>query len=544
MRYLALYRKFRPSNFEEVQGQDHIVATLQNQIRNGRMAHAYLFCGTRGTGKTTIAKILAKAVNCEHPVNGNPCNECETCRKISSGASMSVVEIDAASNNGVDNIRDIIEDVEYRPTDGKYRVYIIDEVHMLSGGAFNALLKTLEEPPEYVIFILATTEIGKIPVTILSRCQRYDFRRISLDTIAGHLKELTRKEGVEAENSALKYIAGCSDGSMRDAISLLDQCIAFNMGESLTYERVLEVLGSVDVGVYGDLLKRIVENDTSGAVRIFDEMISQGKETVQFLNDFILYMRNVLIIGVSDSPEGLVDMSGENMRSYKEVADSSDADSIMKYIRICSELLNQIRNSTNQKVLTEIAIIKMTRPSMSAENDDFSVRLKEAERREEMLLERIRLLEEKIENGRYNLPESSEVSGAGNNVSGEIFPEEEELPAVDPPASLKTVCDEWKKVVSQIKSKLTRTFLEDAHVKFNTKNPENVLYLEFKSEMAYERFKDDEIKEEISNVIRRIFGLDVSVRILTRDEGRSPEYRKVDVMKIINQKINMEIEEE
>ena len=254
MSYTALYRKFRPAEFEDVKGQDHIVTTLKNQIRSGRIGHAYLFCGTRGTGKTTVAKIFARAVNCEHPVDGSPCGECDMCRNIASGAYMNVVEIDAASNNGVDNIRSIREEVEYRPAQGRYKVYIIDEVHMLSIGAFNALLKTLEEPPEYVIFILATTEVHKIPVTILSRCQRYDFRRITIDTITARLKELMIKEQVEVEERAVRYIAKAADGSMRDALSLLDQCIAFHIGEKLTYDKVLDVLGAVDTDVYLSLI--------------------------------------------------------------------------------------------------------------------------------------------------------------------------------------------------------------------------------------------------------------------------------------------------
>ena len=230
MSYVALYRKFRPAEFSEVKGQEHIVTTLQNQIKANRIGHAYLFCGTRGTGKTSIAKIFAKAVNCESPVDGSPCGECQTCKSIAAGTSMNVIEIDAASNNGVDNIREIRENVAYSPTEGKYKVYIIDEVHMLSIGAFNALLKTLEEPPEYVIFILATTEAHKIPITILSRCQRYDFKRITAETICARLRELMDKESVDVEEKALRYIAKAADGSMRDALSLLAQCIAFYLG--------------------------------------------------------------------------------------------------------------------------------------------------------------------------------------------------------------------------------------------------------------------------------------------------------------------------
>ena len=230
MSYMAMYRKFRPQRFSEIQGQDHVVTALRNQIRSNRIGHAYLFCGTRGTGKTTAAKILAKAVNCKHPVDGEPCGKCESCLGIQKGVLTSVVEIDAASNNGVDNIREIKEQVKYSPQDGKYRVFIIDEVHMLSVGAFNALLKTLEEPPSYVIFILATTEVHKIPTTILSRCQRYDFHRITVAAISSQLKNLSKQEGIEIEDKALHYIAKQADGSMRDALSLLDQCVAFYLG--------------------------------------------------------------------------------------------------------------------------------------------------------------------------------------------------------------------------------------------------------------------------------------------------------------------------
>ena len=281
MSYTALYRKFRPAVFEDVKGQDHIITTLQNQIKANRIGHAYLFCGTRGTGKTTVAKIFAKAVNCEHPVDGSPCGECAMCRSIAAGTSMNVIEIDAASNNGVDSIREIREEVTYRPTEGRYKVYIIDEVHMLSIGAFNALLKTLEEPPEYVIFILATTEIHKIPVTILSRCQHYDFKRISIETITDRMKELMHTEKVDVEDRALTYIAKAADGSMRDALSLLDQCIAFYLGQKLTYDNVLEVLGAVDTDVFSRLLRKILDRDVAGVLDIVDDLVMMGRELTQ-----------------------------------------------------------------------------------------------------------------------------------------------------------------------------------------------------------------------------------------------------------------------
>ena len=309
MSYMALYRKFRPGEFEDVKGQDAIVKTLKNQISAGRIGHAYLFCGTRGTGKTTVAKIFAKAVNCEHPVDGSPCGECAACRAIAAGNSMNVIEIDAASNNGVDNIREIREEVAYRPTEGRYKVYIIDEVHMLSIGAFNALLKTLEEPPEYVIFILATTEANKIPVTILSRCQRYDFKRISIDTIAARLRELIDKEQWDVEEKAVRYIAKAADGSMRDGLSLLDQCAAFYIGERLTYDHVLEILGAVDTDVFSRLLREILSMDVSKVIETVDELVMGGRELSQLAADFTWYLRNLLLVKCSDDMEDVLDVS-------------------------------------------------------------------------------------------------------------------------------------------------------------------------------------------------------------------------------------------
>lgn len=379
MSYTALYRKWRPAVFDEVKGQEHIVTTLRNQMISGRIGHAYLFCGTRGTGKTSIAKIFARAVNCEHPVNGSPCNECPSCKSILAGSSMNVVEIDAASNNGVENIREIREQVQYPPTEGNYRVYIIDEVHMLSIGAFNALLKTLEEPPSYVIFILATTEVHKIPITILSRCQRYDFKRISLDTIAGRLGELTRAEGIEIEERALRYVAKAADGSMRDALSLLDQCAAFHFGEALTYDNVLDVLGAVDTSVFSRLFRAVCQGRTKDCICELEEMVIQGRELGQFVTDFIWYMRNLLLAQSADDAEGLLDMSEENLRQLKEDTKLADGATLMRFIRIFSDLSNQIRFASQKRVLVEVAFIKLTRPDMETDLDSILQRLSQLE---------------------------------------------------------------------------------------------------------------------------------------------------------------------
>ena len=265
--YQALYRKYRSQTFGEMVGQKVISTTLRQAVESGKISHAYLFSGPRGTGKTSAAKIFAKAMNCPNQVDGEPCNHCDICRDITNGSLEDVIEIDAASNNGVDEIREIRDKSTYAPSRATYKVYIIDEVHMLSTGAFNALLKTLEEPPSYVIFILATTEAHKIPITILSRCQRYDFHRITIDTIAARLDELLKIEGVEAEEKAVRYVAKAGDGSMRDALSLLDQCIAFYLGQTLTYDKVLEFLGAVDTEVFSKLLRKVLQGDVTGAIR-------------------------------------------------------------------------------------------------------------------------------------------------------------------------------------------------------------------------------------------------------------------------------------
>ena len=461
MSYTALYRKWRPTSFEEVRGQDHIVKTLKNQINSGRIGHAYLFCGTRGTGKTSIAKIFARAVNCEHPVDGSPCGECSMCRQIAEGASLNVVEIDAASNNGVENIRDIREQVRYPPTDGRYRVYIIDEVHMLSIGAFNALLKTLEEPPSYVIFILATTEVHKIPITILSRCQRYDFKRISIDTIAGRLAELTQAEQIDVDDRALRYVARAADGSMRDALSLLDQCVAFHFGEKLTYDNVLEVLGAVDNRVFSKLFQAVLASDTKACIREIEEMIIQGRDLSQLVNDFVWYMRNLLIAKTTDEPGDMLDMSEENLAVLKEEAAGVDTETLMRYIRIFSELSGQLRYASQKRILVEIAFIKLTTPSMEQNLDS--------------ILQRITLLEQKMQEMPDNLQKLASLAPAAGQAASsktavvETPPEPKKVSL--PPAQyedLMLMRKEWGRIASlsqlvgSIRLSLPKTSVEPA----------------------------------------------------------------------------------
>ena len=374
MSYQALYRKWRPSTFDEVVGQDAVVTTLKNQVRTDRIGHAYLFCGTRGTGKTSAAKIFARAVNCPHAAehDGNPCNSCEVCEAISSGRAMNVFEIDAASNNGVDNIRDIRDQVEYPPVTGRFKVYIIDEVHMLSTGAFNALLKTLEEPPSYVIFILATTDPQKIPQTILSRCQRYDFRRMNRRTAAAHLREISALEGMQIEDRALSYIAEAADGSMRDALSLLDQCAAYHYGETLTYENVLEILGAADTGIYSALYGQIVRGEVEDALRTVNELAASGSDISQLINDFIWYLRTVLLAGSAASAD-ILDISEERLMMARADAALTSRQDLIMIMSSMAELGNRSRFSTQKRVLLEVELIRLaTRHTIQQTASDIS----------------------------------------------------------------------------------------------------------------------------------------------------------------------------
>ena len=525
MSYTALYRKFRPTVFEDVKGQEHIVTTLKNQIKSGRTSHAYLFCGTRGTGKTTIAKIFAKAVNCEHPVDGSPCGECAICKSIAAGTSMNVIEIDAASNNGVDSIRQIVEEVNYSPAEGKFKVYIIDEVHMLSIGAFNALLKTLEEPPAYVIFILATTEVHKIPITILSRCQRYDFRRISIDTIADRLKELTQKEQVQIEEKAVRYIAKVADGSMRDALSLLDQCIAFYFEQELTYDKVLDVLGAVDTEVFSRMLREILKGDAAAALGVLQDIVLQGRELSQFVTDFAWYLRNLLLIKSADGGEDIIDVSSDNLVRLKEEADLAENDTIMRYIRILSELSGQIRYAAQKRILIEMAIIKLCRPAM--ETDTAS------------LADRIRQVEEKLEKG---IPVAGSASVPGNGTAplqGTEKPAgKAELPKAIP-EDIQNVVNRWSRIVDETANPM-KSYLKNAYPSLSG---DEKLLVVVEDGLPSDYFKRQENRDQFKSVIGSVTGKDMEIIIQSAENGRNPEDLYPDLTRLVDQAIDMEIEE-
>ncbi len=518
MSYVALYRKFRPDTFEDVKGQEAIVTTLKNQIKSNRIGHAYLFCGTRGTGKTTIAKIMAKAVNCENPVDGSPCGECAMCKNIAAANSMNVIEIDAASNNGVDNIREIVDEVSYSPTEGKYKVYIIDEVHMLSTGAFNALLKTLEEPPSYVIFILATTESHKIPITILSRCQRYDFKRISIDTIADRIRELTTKEEVAIEDGAIRYIAKAADGSMRDALSLLDQCIAFHYGETLTYEKALKVLGAVDSSVFAELLDCIIDKNIPGAIGVLDEVVMQGRELPQFVTDFTMYLRNLMMVKSADVPAEVLEISNEALSVLRQEAEKLDINTIFRYIRIFSEVSNQIKYASQKRILIEVSIIKLCKP--------------QTETKQDALLDRIRALEEAVERGVTINPRTENAGSAMNNASPVVKPV---LPKAVP-EEIQKIVQNWSSLMDAMNQPL-KSAVNNVRLSLGEGNTLLVIAEDF---IAYETLKRESNMAALKNELEDFIGKEIRIELRQLTEGQYFEDSYVDLFKAFKMPVEIE----
>ena len=522
MSYVALYRKFRPDNFQDVKGQDHIVTTLKNQILSDRLGHAYLFCGTRGTGKTTVAKLLAKTVNCENPIDGNPCGQCNCCKAIAAGASMSVVEIDAASNNGVDNVREIIDEVAFPPADAKYRVYIIDEVHMLSIGAFNALLKTLEEPPSYCIFILATTDPQKVPITILSRCQRYDFKRITIDTIADRLEELTSIENVDVEPRALRYIAKAADGSMRDALSLLDQCIAFHYGETLTYDMVLNVLGAVDTAVFSELFRAVIKQDVLGCIGTLEDVVMSGRELTQFVLDFTWYLRNILVAKTSKKAEELLDISVENKQKLLEEAEMCEIPVLIRYIRVFSALTNEIRYAASKRVLIEMALIKLCKPEMEVNN--------------EALLDRIRVLEQKLEQGVVTVTSGVGVANINNsgNDRGQVVPKVELPKAL--PTDIQRLVDNWGRLINNA----TGMIKSDLKTSYPSINADGKLVIMCGNRVAQNHLELEENQMILKELLSEVTGKEVEFVLDSVDTEGNKISQNPNILALRN--INIEIE--
>ena len=539
MSYTALYRKWRPQTFDDVRGQDHIVRTLKNQILTDHVGHAYLFCGTRGTGKTSIAKIFARAVNCEHPKDGSPCGECPSCKKILAGNSLNVMEIDAASNNGVDDVREIRNQVQYPPSEGKYRVYIIDEVHMLSAGAFNALLKTLEEPPSYVIFILATTEVSRIPVTILSRCQRYDFHRISVRTITDRLIELCAAEKIDAEEEALRYIARIADGSMRDALSLLDQCAAFHFDEKLTYDAVLSELGAVDNSVFTRLLDELVAGDAKAALKELDQAVIQGRELTQMMTDFVWYLRNVLLMKAG-GPEmaDMIGISAENAEILQKQADALSENVLMRYIRVLSDLLGTMRLSSQKRVLAEIAMIRLTKPEMETNLDSVIERLERLEKRMKEMPADLNHL--------AKLAEKTPADGGAGIKAAAAAPKKPEK-VVLPRAEyddLMEIRKNWRTLTGSVRQP-GRAALAGTRVDPAGNGRMNIVFQEktHYDIVSRSRGQEDDILEELSGKAAELYHKNIEFTAEYQG-GDDPETEYTVSDAEIGEKIHMEVEEE
>ena len=444
MSYKAIYRKFRPTTFDDVLGQEHITTILKNQIKNDNIAHAYLFSGTRGTGKTSTARIFARAINCEG--EGVPCNTCDIFRGIIEESVMDIIEIDVASNNSVEDIRELRENSKYPPSNCRYKVYIIDEVHMLSKGAFNALLKILEEPPVHLVFILATTEPQKLPATILSRCQRYDFKRVSVENIVKNMKKIIKEVGVEVENSALELIARNSDGAMRDALSILDQCISFTEGV-VTTDYVISVLGIVNNDLMFSVVDDIIKRDVESVLESLDEVIREGIDIKQFIKDLILHFRNIMVAKASQNLENSIDGTEEFIERIRIQSKDIELVQIINFLNLLSETENKAKWSTQPKIILEVDLINM----MSKNNNvDFESLIDRIEKLETELKERPQIVQSQT----MRDTKSVKTEKAEQPITPPKNREKKEAPLVETSdVSFDLIKQEWPNLLKRIKTK-------------------------------------------------------------------------------------------
>ena len=504
----ALYRAYRPQNFEDVVGQEHIVRTLKNQIENNNVGHAYLFTGTRGTGKTSTAKIFARAVNCENSINQEPCNECEVCKDILHDNIMDVVEIDAASNNSVDDIRELRENVKYSPTKAKYKVYIIDEVHMLSQGAFNALLKTLEEPPSYIIFILATTEPHKIPATILSRCQRFDFKRVTVKDMTSRMQKICKEEDIEVEDKALNLIARNSQGALRDALSILDQCISFG-DNKIEYKDAVELLGTVNVEQLFELSKCIIDQDTKTSLQILNEFVIWGKDIRNLINDLIDHFRNLMVCKVSSDLDEIISLPEETIQQLKLQSKDVDINDLIRVLNILSLTQDQMRSSSNPRVLAEVTMMKIAQPMFDESK--------------EALIKRIENLEKTIESGNIkvnvNNTSSNNEIAVDKDIPNVQEIEYEQVKSED----VKLIESSWKKIRQVIKDdkQVPLSVLLGDVSSFNVYD--NVLYLIYKDGYGFAKKKlcEETTIAYIEKIIRDTISRSFNIRVILESEVKN-----------------------
>ena len=505
----ALYRAYRPQTFKDVVGQEHIIKTLKNQIQNNNVGHAYLFCGTRGTGKTSTAKIFARAVNCEDSVNEEPCNECEVCKDILNDNNMDVIEIDAASNNSVDDIREIRENVKYTPAKCKYKVYIIDEVHMLSQGAFNALLKTLEEPPSYVIFILATTEPHKIPATILSRCQRFDFKRVTVKDMSSRMKEICEDVNVEVDDRALNLIARNSQGALRDALSILDQCMSFSENK-IEYKDVVDLLGTVNVEQLFEMADCVIKEDTKKCLEILNEFVIWGKDIKNLIDDLIDHFRNLMVCKVSNDLDEIISLPEEIIDQLKSQAETIETNEIIRILNILSVTQDDIKASSNPRVLAEVSIMKLSQPMF----DDSK----------EALLKRISNLEEVIRSGNITVNNNQDKKEQVVTQEEEKYEEKEEIYYEEVKSEdVKLVEKSWENILTNIKKDRNMpvyAILREAK-DFNVNS--NTLYIIFDDKFAFAKNKLSDVKtlSYIEGMVRDTINRSFGIKIILKSESKN-----------------------
>lgn len=493
MAYTALYRRLRPKTFKEVIGQEHIIKTLINEIETDTISHAYLFCGTRGTGKTSTAKIFAKAVNCTDLKDGNPCGECEMCVSADNASSMNIIELDAASHNGVDNIREIRDEVKYTPAVGKYKIYIIDEVHMLSPGAFNALLKTLEEPPSHIIFILATTDPQKIPVTILSRCQRFDFKRITQKDIVKALKEFSQSENIKISEDALFYIANLCEGAMRDALSILDRCIAYYYNEEITLSKVLDICGSVDNGVFFQLADALIDFNSSKCIEILNDTFEKGRDMVQFSNEFVTHLRNAL---VSLQVENNNSFSAETYEKYKEQALRASAPVLIKLITAFSELNATLKLNKNPKILLEVLCIRLCNALDNKTSEDIICKLA--------------MLEKRFDEGIVqNYAPAVDTAEPKKKI---------ELREKIVPKEMEEISNKWEAFAKSLEGSLISSSLSDCEAKTLE---DELFYIVCKNEVICEKLKEN--TDYVIEKMAEYFGKAFKIKFILKDKFNSLE---------------------
>lgn len=505
----ALYRVYRPKTFEDVVGQEHIVKTLKNQIRNSNIGHAYLFSGTRGTGKTSTAKIFARAVNCLNSNDEEPCNECEICVDTLNDKIMDIVEIDAASNNSVDDIRELRESVKYTPSKAKYKVYIIDEVHMLSQGAFNALLKTLEEPPSYVIFILATTEPHKIPATILSRCQRFDFKRVSSKDIANRMAYICEKENIQAEEKALSLIARNSQGALRDALSILDQCMSFG-NEIIEYNDVIELLGTVNIDELFELSQAIIDENTKKTLQILNEFIIWGKDIRNLINDLIDQFRNLMVCKVSKDLDEIISLPEESIEKLKEQAKTININDLIRILNILSETQDLMKSSSNTRILAEVTMMKIAQPMFDESK--------------EALIKRIENLEQIVESGNIKVVAvQNESKSSLNNINEKLNNQEEEQDIIYEEVKsedVKLVEASWKKIIGKIKDDKKPSIYALLKEVSSFYVKENALFIIFNDNFSFarSRLSSEETIKYVEQVIREVLNRSFHLKIYLKSE--------------------------